>query len=122
MVNLLDVSLNVNTCVGVMSLHLLNCEQLVSVNQTIRFQPDHRKDPQLLPQSGRSLSPQICSLLQKLVVLKPVRVGPVLVDNLLKVGKPLPVEPGDLLVPEPVGIVWNVGQGSVAADLQGNHS
>ena len=73
----------------------------------------------MLPESGQNLSPQICSLLQKLVILKPVSVGPVLVDDLLKVGKPLPVEPGDLLVPEPVGIVWNVGQGSVSADLHG---
>ena len=97
-------------------LHLLHCEQLVSVNQTIRFQSDHRKEG-LLPESGQSLSPQICSLLQKLVILKPVSVGPVLVDDLLKVGKPLPVELGDLLVPEPVGIVWNVGQGPVSADL-----
>ena len=55
--------------------------------------------------------------MQKLVILKPVSVGSVLVDDLLKVGKPLPVELGDLLVPEPVGIVWNVGQGPVSADL-----
>ena len=120
--NLVDISLNVNTCEGVMPLHLLHSVQFLGVNETIRLEPAVRG--RLLGLSFRltQFLPQICSLLEELVVLKPVSVGSILVHDLLQVGKPLPVEPGDLLVPEPVGIVGDVGQGSVSTDLEGNQS
>ena len=43
--------------------------------------------------------------------------GPLLVHNLLQVGEPLPVQLGDGLVPEPVGVVGHMRQGAVSAEL-----
>ena len=60
----------------------------------------------------------MCPLLKKFVVVESVGVLTVPVDNVLEVGVSLPVQPGDLLVPEPVGIVGNVGQCPVSTNLQ----
>ena len=65
-------------------------------------------------------SPQMCPLLKKFVVVESVGVLTVPVDNVLEVGVSLPVQPGDLLVPEPVGIVRNMRQCPVPTGLEGD--
>ena len=86
--------------------------------------------PALVTESACVLTPTYPGVgagLQELVVVvpagvagaprSPVRVRPVRVHHLLQVGEPGPVEGGDGLVPEPVRVVGQVGQGAVAADL-----
>ena len=61
--------------------------------------------------------PVTCSFLQEFIVIKSVRVGTILVDYLLQVGKSLPVQFWYTLVPKPIGIIWNMRKSPVPTDL-----